>query len=303
MTGKLSTASLLLIVGVAGIVSAAFGAAVAGKLAWRNPPPLPSSTQATAVVQRFLPAQSMPEVTRTDFVFGYDPPADQHLLDRVVVSALGGDGYQAGGVKLTFRLAGDPPQILDQVRRGMAPAGWRTTEVSADMYGREFAAADDRLITSWSITNHTGDWGVVPNGFDRSLVVEINRRAPAGVGSALVIGWWIGLGIGVLLGGLLALRLRSMPRGARRAWLWAYWLSMALLLPFAAITSMGPLAYLLPVGAAEIDTTAPWVALMMFGIRPMTLLGLVGITVVVIGCTLAKPGTETLARETSDNDS
>ncbi len=258
---------------VVAFIVGGLGAAALGWIGWRGAPPLPTTDYATSVSTQVADGP-VDGVLRNDRLFG-DPYQSSTLSDYLV----GGDDYGSGYVDTTTT----SPITLDAARTAMAGLGWRLGPYPFG--GPGFSARQDDTVVT-----------VVPNGtrvIDGSsaagLAFEFERAEPASVRPLTIAGWLAGFALGLL--GTLWLVTIAGRRGSGSPYKIMGWLGIALMLP-GTVTTTGDLihGWTLP---DTVQPPAPWSDYIFYGIRLVTIIGL--LLLVVSALAALRPARPTAA--------
>jgi hypothetical protein len=233
------------------MVVGAFGASAGAWLGWRGGTSLPSDENARAVMQTVAPGTAVEISGRDEAVFGYLPsamsgisvfwlpfgsePAAGSTLDTWLAPLLGKSGYRQGSVGV--RSAGDADEPLSAARLRLRAAGWDV--VTNDAAETVVARRGPVVVSVWPSTN--GGSG------PRTWTATVRRAEPPAVLPLLLLGGLAGALAGWLQVVWTARRLAGASAPVRGALIASGGLSLCLLMPSAAVTTvMATIDILLP---------------------------------------------------------
>jgi hypothetical protein len=237
-------------------------------LGWQGAPPLTTLDEGMAFAAQVVPGQAVIGAMRTDGVWSYhisgaNPP---EILE------LTGDIPDGGYVEVDFDGAMTVDRLVEISTR-LRDAGW--TVHSDKRHLSVSARKEDVLIMCYPSTLALP--GRDAGGTQGSgLVVEVDRAEPARVVPLTIAAGLVGLSLGVQGSVFLHLRVRRRSLRVRRRVAVIGLVSLAALVPGTVLT----LARVLLAGLSSTDAVHPqpsWGYFVSFGVKPISLLGVVGL--------------------------
>jgi len=262
---------------VCALIAAGFGAALGGRMSWRGGGPPPTKDEAAAIVSAALPDQHVADVYRYDREVGLDRSADDGF-DRWLVPLLGDDGYDPGFVRVTFNPVADPAASIRRARSALSSAGWDVASLATDAHGTSFTAVKGDLRLSWGIANTVGDNGVLPDRYNPVVTAEVQRDESKSATAGVLLGWLVGLVLGWAVAVPLTRRLRSAAAIRQNLAVGSFVLSVVTLTWPTALTTLG----VFEAAVAGDPTTTPWFAYTVFGLQPLTIVGVFGLLALLL---------------------